>query len=93
MPAECFVDVFRWVKVQLGLQNELMGLTDANIEREYSGLPQRKSVLRPLLIQRNILMGLAVPEVRMRSLYTGCSLTYHCLLVPSDGCGRWQAVR
>ena len=93
MPAECFVDVFRWVKVQLGLQNELMGLSDADIEREYSGLPQRKSVLRPLLIQRNILMGLAVPEVRMMSHYTCCSLTYHCLLVPSDGCGRWQAVR
>ena len=66
MPSACFTDVLRWVKEELGLSYQLDNKSDDDLNRMYPTLVQRKSVLRPLLIQRNCEKGLAVPKVMSR---------------------------
>ena len=71
MPSACFTDVLRWVKEELGLSYQLEKLTDDDLNGMYPNLVQRKSVLRPLLIQRNCEKGLAVPKVMSRGWGSG----------------------
>ena len=63
MPADEFCGVYRWVLNELGLAHRLQTTTDAQLKTMYSSLAEKKAVLRPLLIQRNLEKGLAVPKV------------------------------
>jgi hypothetical protein len=51
------------VMYELGLAHRLQTTTDAQLKTMYSSLAEKKAVLRPLLIQRNLEKGLAVPKV------------------------------
>ncbi len=63
MPSVYFAEVYRWVMNELGLTHRLGRTTDEEMNKMYATLVERKAVLRPLLIQRNVEKGLAVPKV------------------------------